>query len=137
MNTNTYTATPPAIFARGARPLVIGNASVDEHPEMHPAADAYGRMIGHLCIETGDGAGETRPTHAPLRVQLDAELDPSGIFRTADGKLYALFGISSLAGEKVSIDALVHFEIDPAAPVGAVWDSLFRPAFPADAGGEG
>ena len=151
-NMNTHTNTPAAAFAaRRSRPEPRNSANVfldekprvysaeDEaaRPELEPANDAYGRLVGFLCVETEGGAGDARPTHAALSAaNMDAELTPLGIYRTAEGRLLVHFRLASLAGAKVEADAGFYMELNPAAPIGRVWDALFRPAFP-KAEGEG
>ena len=147
-HTNKHTA---ALAARRSRPEPRNPVPVfldegprvysaeDEaaRPELEPAADAYGRLVGFLCVETEGGAGDARPTHAPLSAaNLDAELTPLGIYRTAEGRLLAHFRLASLAGARIEADAGVYMELNPGAPLGRVWDALFRPAFP-EAEGEG
>lgn len=118
------------VFRDEGRPIVLADADAGARPELEPAADAFGRAVGYLLAEPGEGAGDARPTHAPRSAFLDAELDPAGIYRTADGRMFAHFRLASLAGAKVDAPAGVYLELNPAAPVGAVWDALWRPAFP-------
>jgi hypothetical protein len=110
---------------------IVATDDAGANPGLLPDSDAFGRMVGNLATEDGGGAGDTRPTHAPLTATLEAEIVPEGIFRSVDGRLYAHGRIVSLAGAKVDVAGVgVYMEIDPAAPVGAVWGVLFRPAYP-------
>ena len=115
---------------RDEGPRVYAATEEPAHAELNPAADAFGRAVGFLAVEVEEGE-RARPTHAPLTAaNLEAELAPLGIYRTADGRLLAQFRLASLAGAKIEADAGVYMELNPAAPLGAVWDALFRPAFP-------
>lgn len=119
------------VFRDEGRPIVSADTVDDARPELEPAADAFGRFVGFLAVDAGEGAGDARPTHAPLTAaNLEAELAPLGIYRTADGRLVAHCRLASLAGAKIDCGAGVYLELNPAAPLGAVWDALFRPAFP-------
>ena len=119
------------VFLDAGRPIVSADTVDDARPELEPAADAFGRFVGFLAVEAGEGTGDARPTHVPLTAaSLDSELAPLGIYRTADGRLLAHCRLASLAGARIETDAGVYLELNPAAPLGAVWDALFRPAFP-------
>lgn len=109
---------------------IVATDDIAANSELMPDADALGRMVGNLVTEPGDGDGT--PTHAPLSVTLDAEVEPLGVYRAADGRLYAHGMIVTLGGTKVDVAGVsVYFELNPAAPVGAVAGLLFRPAKPA------
>lgn len=126
---------PVPVFLDDGQPHVYADGAAQ--PELEPAADAYGRAIGFLAVDAGEGSGDTRPIHAPLAAaNLDAELEPLGLYKTAEGRLLADFRLFSLAGTRIECAAHLWMEVNPAAPVGAVWDALWRPAFP-EADGEG
>ena len=119
------------VFADGGP--IVATDDIAANPELMPDADALGRMVGNLVTDPGDGDGT--PTHAPLSVTLDAEVEPLGVYKATDGRLYAHGMIVTLGGAKVNLAGVsVYFELNPAAPVGAVASLLFRPARPATNG---
>lgn len=119
------------VFLNDGRPIVSADTAADS-PELNPAADAFGRFVGFLSVETDAGAGDARPTHATIAAaNLEAELAPLGIYRTADGRLLAHCRLDSLAGAKIECGAGFYLELNPAAPLCAVWDALFAAAYPA------
>lgn len=125
------------VFLDEGRPIVSADTVEDARPELEPAVDAFGRSVGFLVVDAGEGTWDARPTHAPLpAANIGAEIALGGIYRTADGRLFAHGWLASLAGVRVDTGVGVYLELNPAAPVGAVWDALFRPAFP-EGKGEG
>lgn len=127
MHTHAHTTVP--VFIDEGHPTVL--ADTDTRPEYSPAMDAFGRWVGNLAVQDEADAGDARPTHAPRTAFLEAELFPEGIMRAADGRLLAQFRLASLGGAKIECGAIVYMELNPAAPVGAVWDALFAAAYPA------